>query len=360
MCLRLAAIAVTESGADSLRPDLDLPSRRPPAMEHTFRIPLFRRDARIKVSSTGGYCAIQALSRLARYHIQVSNPGPADLLVTVNSTAAGAWVRGGLYTCWLEPHDGMVRVKYWDEGLGASPPTRPTDPGTGVFHAPASLRPRPHHSVGLDECIDEVLHTVLLKSLSDLDPGLQCFHASAVSNGMETVVLVGSSHAGKSTTAIALCSEGFRSIADEILFLDLQTGRIRPFHTPTSYRPNGRGFDIDAFFESANPENGDRRWIKPDFLAAEHAYPLTDVVFLRGFAPEPRLKKIPPLQAFFRLSRACFTTLNQPFRRISLYATGLETVSWWRCDLGAPVPTARTIAAELDRHSRSKLLATSS
>ena len=121
------------------------------------------------------------------------------------------------------------------------------------------------------------------------------------------MLLVGPSGSGKTTTAVGLASRGHRYFGDDVAALRMQSTELIPFWRIAHMRPGPHAQSLEPHF--ANGE-----WDAPyaDGLprirlrvadafphAASGPMPLGRVLFLRGFAPRPRVEPFAPTAGDF-------------------------------------------------------------
>lgn len=105
-----------------------------------------------------------------------------------------------------------------------------------------SLLSPAHVSVALPSTsgVTEILFYPLAAFLAHR--GWQLVHGGVVRKDNQFVFLFGRSEAGKSTTAVRLCKEGFSLLADDIFFLSLHDGKFHIMPFPRPPRPRGGGY----------------------------------------------------------------------------------------------------------------------
>jgi hypothetical protein len=123
------------------------------------------------------------------------------------------------------------------------------------------------------------------------------FHASSVAIAGRGVLLVGPKGAGKSTLALALAARGHALLGDEHACYRPATREILAFRRPVGIKPGPRAAAVDRALErlGRRPERDGMLRIDADalFPGPEPApAPLEAVIFLRGFAPAPRLRRV--------------------------------------------------------------------
>ncbi|CAM3110428.1 hypothetical protein SPAN111604_04225 [Sphingomonas antarctica] len=126
------------------------------------------------------------------------------------------------------------------------------------------------------------------------------FHASAMGIGGKGTIFVGPSGGGKSTTALSLAARGHMLLSDEVAGYLPATGKIVPFRRPVGIKPGPR---CDAVNRALQPEHDarirDEGFVRFDVntlfpVSDPYPVPLDNIVFLRGFADRPMLKRITP------------------------------------------------------------------
>jgi hypothetical protein len=85
----------------------------------------------------------------------------------------------------------------------------------------------------------EILRKIYKNEESDW---MAVFHASAISNGKESILFLGDSGNGKSTIAAILMSNGFYLLADDFVPVDAATGNVYNF--PAALSVKKKAFDL--------------------------------------------------------------------------------------------------------------------
>jgi hypothetical protein len=129
------------------------------------------------------------------------------------------------------------------------------------------------------------------------------FHAAAVGLAGGGVMLLGPRGAGKSTLALALASRGHAFLGDDTACYLPGSGELVPFPRSPGIRPGPRAAAIDRALAGLgqDPDRSVRLPVGTLLPAAPAgpagpagSVPLRAVVYLRSFAPSPRLERIVP------------------------------------------------------------------
>jgi hypothetical protein len=148
------------------------------------------------------------------------------------------------------------------------------------------------------------------------------FHASAVGVSGVGTIFVGPSGAGKSTTSVALAARGHDFLSDEVAGYVPATGELIPFRRPVGIKPGPRAHAVvrglpEAEAARIEQEGFSRVDIETLFpVAPAKPLPLQRVIFLRGFAARPDLRRIEPGRAeIAELQPLMSSFLNESHRR---------------------------------------------
>jgi hypothetical protein len=125
------------------------------------------------------------------------------------------------------------------------------------------------------------------------------FHAGSVAVAGRGTLIVGPKGAGKSTLALALATRGHGLLGDEHAAYVPARHELVPVRRPVGVKPGPRARTSDDALARAGRDpdrDGMMRVPVEDLLPAPapRPVPLRAVVFLRGFADEPRLLRVPP------------------------------------------------------------------
>jgi hypothetical protein len=181
------------------------------------------------------------------------------------------------------------------------------------------------------------------------------FHAAVVANDAALAAIVGSSTAGKTTTAIAAARNGFAMYSDERCVV--QNGLVVPFLRAVSVREGGRALlladprdasPIDARLREMPVEA--ERTIRPSRLLRERAggppRPLGAVFVLDGHAHTPELTACTLYDVLPALLRSA-ASKDKGLDRTTRLARELRNVPLFRLRLGTPDATARSLEKAL-------------
>ena len=129
--------------------------------------------------------------------------------------------------------------------------------------------------------------------------GMLPIHGAALRMGEAGVILVGASHAGKTTTSLHLAARGHTLLGDEIALIRLATGEVVPFRRAVNIRPGRHGEDLAtelglspaAVRVASDAEITPRRI--SDLFPRQSAgpAPLKAAFFLAGFADRPSVER---------------------------------------------------------------------
>jgi hypothetical protein len=174
------------------------------------------------------------------------------------------------------------------------------------------------------------------------------FHASALGIHGEGTIFVGPGGAGKSTTSLALAARGHNFLSDEVAGYLPETGELIPFRRPVGIKPGRRATAVERSLTPAVVERIERDgFVRVDVdtlfrVGPPQAVPLRRIVFLRGFAEQPRLDRISPgRREVVELQPLMSSFLNAPHsRRIFELTRLLSSAKVYQLSLGDPDITA--------------------
>lgn len=180
------------------------------------------------------------------------------------------------------------------------------------------------------------------------------FHAASVGMHGAGVLLTGAKGAGKSTLSVALAARGHDFLGDEIAAVHHQSGEMLPFRRAVSLRPGVRAQRVDARLqvchapEELYPDGTTRvrvrmRDLFPDVQA--NPVPLRSAIFLRQFAPQPRLERFTPNMSHIRFLQPLGCTMwgVSPGQRVFDFLHVLSRARCYFLDVGLPEATAELI-----------------
>jgi hypothetical protein len=182
------------------------------------------------------------------------------------------------------------------------------------------------------------------------------FHASSVGIDGRGVIFVGPRASGKSTTALALAARGHAFLGDNTACYLPATGEILPFRRAVGVRPGPRAQAVTQALARAGRDPERDGWLRLDAdalvgSAEPPPTPLSAVVFLAGFAPEPRLVRVEPSREEVAMLQPIVGSLVNaaPTRRVFEMALLLSRVQVYRLTPGDPDATAMLLE-EAFRH----------
>lgn len=207
----------------------------------------------------------------------------------------------------------------------------------------------------------------LVSAMLAAQSGLVAVHAASLATRGAGLVLVGPSHAGKSTTALHLAARGFTLLGDDVALIQLVSNDLLPFPRTANLRPGPRSPELARLVEDfgggeacvIEGEPATRLRIRKLF-SDQHplATPLAAVFFLDGFSNPPSVLRIEPklheLQTtgfFFPGNlRATLWRMTSSRRAMHMMAIRrlLERTPCWRLKLGAPGDTAELIERTME------------
>jgi hypothetical protein len=129
------------------------------------------------------------------------------------------------------------------------------------------------------------------------------FHASALGIFGEGTIFVGPAGGGKSTTSLTLAARGHNFLSDEIAAYVPERGELIPFRRPVGIKRGPRSSAVERVLAPEVAERIERdgfaRVDIGQLFAVEEpkAVPLRRLVFLRGFAERPSIRRITPGRA---------------------------------------------------------------
>jgi hypothetical protein len=270
---------------------------------------------------------------------------PPDVVITVERRDGRYFIITPFTSYRLTPVRDALRVEYVDGGpagdwrewewAGSTSYLRMCD---GIDEPDPTFS----HVCGLVE-------RVLLSTVCDFTEGLECFHAAAAARGDKCLLIVGESESGKTTTAIALCAQGWRILSDDTLFYDTSSGEAFPLDRRPAIRNRRMGdFDLYNYLDLTlckHKRNRLRQSIKPEYRLSGQGAKVTDVLFLSGRGRDCRIAKFSPALGLLRLARASCARRPRPRQDLGRLATALDGVEWWECYLGSPEESARAITS---------------
>jgi hypothetical protein len=258
-------------------------------------------------------------------------------------------------TCAVPPY--TVRdspMPGWRLAGGAAGPILATD-GTHVLFEPRNVPP---------DFLVEYLVGVTLAAQPELLP----VHAASISIGGAGLLLVGNSHAGKTTTSLHLAARGHILLGDEVAPIRLTTNEIVPFRRAVNVRPGPHAPELPA---PGDPRGGrdasapfGGRWTGPHRIgqlfpgAPPNPVRLRAAFFLGGFADRPTVVPFRlaldngDVSTWLATPEIAYASwgLTPERRALRLFTLKqvLARVPCWLLKLGAPVETAELIERTME------------
>jgi len=174
------------------------------------------------------------------------------------------------------------------------------------------------------------------------------FHASALGIFGAGAMFVGPAGRGKSTTALSLAARGHNFLGDEVAGYLPDRGELMPFRRPVGIKPGPRAAAVEHGLSRSLADRiardgfarVDVNTIFP--VESPRAVPLRRIVFLRGFAERPSLRRIlPGRNEIMELQPLMSSFLNASHsRRIFELTRLLSSAKVYHLSAGEPDATA--------------------
>lgn len=264
-----------------------------------------------------------------------------------------------------EPLDPLkfILTIFPDRGYRAGPPAG----GRQVLLVPT---PRGEGAIGIegarmlvrsDVPWQALAGNLALNRLLRLERDVVFLHASAVSVRGRGVLLLGAKGRGKTTLALALAARGHVLLGDELTGVRAVTHELVPVRRSVSVRDGPMALAISERFNRLDapyepfPDGTRRRRaytadLFPSQAADTGAIVLSDLVFLRGFAPAPRLVEVRPgrehLAALTPLASSLWE--RPPAEALRRLLGIINGARCWTLEAGDPDTTADLLAATLE------------
>jgi hypothetical protein len=198
-----------------------------------------------------------------------------------------------------------------------------------------------------------------ISSAFRLRPDVYLFHAASVGISGSGVLLSGGKGAGKTTLSLCFASRGHAFLGDEWAAVSSLTGELLPLRRAASIRPGPQAAGLDEYLQSHScdaemlPDGTQRVRTKVGTVfprALPQVVPLTDIFFLRRFAPRPAVERFTPSRGELPpISPLLASVWGYPptERAFQLFRT-LGKARWWHLDPGgSPEETADMIEETL-------------
>jgi hypothetical protein len=180
-----------------------------------------------------------------------------------------------------------------------------------------------------------VLLGQIVGTLSTLLTRLLFIHAGAVAVAGRSLIVIGHSGAGKTSTVAALVRKGAAYLSDEVALLDPATGIVAPFALPMAVKPWTRSAAGSLPVGRRIARDGGTEFWLPRHLGEPVA--VDTFVLLRGEESGPRLTPISPARMMLAISEHASSFKQQ--RRVREAFTGFTRL----------LRNARCVALEASR-----------
>jgi hypothetical protein len=193
----------------------------------------------------------------------------------------------------LRPTHAVPPFRVWDSPL---PGWRLAGGATGPVLAASDAHILLHPKLIPPEFLVEYMVGITLGA----QPWMLPIHGASLQIGDAGVVLVGASHAGKTTTSLHLAARGHPLLGDEIALIRLASNEVVPFRRAVNVRPGPLGEELAAVLGLSNDGDGSpssdqwaRRHRITELFPGGRAgpAPLRAVFFLAGFAEHPSVER---------------------------------------------------------------------
>lgn len=208
-------------------------------------------------------------------------------------------------------------------------------------------------------------HAIALYAISNafrLRPDVYMLHAASVGISGRGVLLSGAKGAGKTTLSLCFASRGYAFLGDEWAAVS-STGELLPLRRTASIRQGPRAAGLDEYLNGHSCEietlpDGTQR-VRANVgavfpRALPQVVPLTDIFFLRRFAPRPAVERFTPSGGELPpISPLLASVWGYPSaeRALQMFRT-LGKARWWHLDVGgSPEETADLIEKTLKEDS---------
>jgi len=201
--------------------------------------------------------------------------------------------------------------------------------------------------------------SLVFSRLIRLQRELLFFHAGSIGIRGRGLLLVGPKGSGKTTLSLALAARGHDFLGDEMAGVRIGPLELVPIRRSLAVRDGVRARDVELALErveapyEAFPDGTQRRRAYAAELfpgTGPPATPLTDIVFLQGFGPQPRLRPAPAgreqLGGMTPLGASMWGT--NPMRRARDLLSIISRARCWTLEAGAPEETATLLEQRLE------------
>jgi hypothetical protein len=205
-------------------------------------------------------------------------------------------------------------------------------------------------------------HAIALYAISSafrMRPDVYLFHAASVGISGRGVLLSGAKGAGKTTLSLCFASRGHAFLGDEWAAVSSSTCELLPLRRTASIRQGPRAMGLDEYLNRHScemetlPDGTQRLRANVGAVfprALPQVVPLTDIFFLRRFAPRPAVERFTPSRGELPpISPLLASVWGHPpaERALQMFRT-LGKARWWHLDVGgSPEETADLIEETL-------------
>jgi hypothetical protein len=209
-------------------------------------------------------------------------------------------------------------------------------------------------------------HVISLYAISTaiwLRPDVYVLHAASVGISGRGILLSGAKGMGKTTLSLCFASRGHAFLGDEWAAVSSLSGQLLPLRRAASIRPGQHPAGLDEYLRHHKcnteilPDGTQRVRTRVGLVfprALPQVVPLTDIFFLRRFAPRPMVERfspgggeLPPISPIL----ASVWGFSPGERAIDMFRT-LGKARWWHLDVGgSPEETADLVEETLKEES---------
>jgi hypothetical protein len=198
-----------------------------------------------------------------------------------------------------------------------------------------------------------------ISSAFRLQPDVYVLHAASVGISGKGVLFSGAKGTGKTTLSLCFASRDHAFLGDEWAAVSSLTGELLPLRRAASIRPGPRPAGLDEYLRRHScdteilPDGTQRVRTSVGAVfprALPQVVPLTDIFFLRRFAPQPVVERFSPSRKELPpISPLLASVWGYPpgERVLELFRT-LGKARWWHLDVGgSPEETADLVEETL-------------
>jgi hypothetical protein len=202
-----------------------------------------------------------------------------------------------------------------------------------------------------------------ISSTFRLQPDVYVLHAASVGISGKGVLLSGAKGVGKTTLSLCFASRGHAFLGDEWAAVSSLTGELLPLRRSASIRPGPHPVGLDEYLQGHScdmetlPDGTQRVRTQVGMVfpqAIPQVVPLTDIFFLRGFAPRPVVERFIPSRGELPPISPMLASVwgYPPAKRALQLFRALGKARWWHLDVGgSPEETADLIEETLKEGS---------